>query len=230
MNEGFFDPVVRSFTLLLGFLPRLFALVAVLFVGLIAAWVIRRLLFWLLSLFRFEELGRKLHLANAFSFLRIHRPLPALLADLAYILMLIAFLIVGLDALDPLSPGSLVASFYSFLPRLLIAFLILIAAYVVSVFVCQWALVAAVNAQWRAARAISGGIQFLVLSLGLSMALEEIGVARGIVISAFALSFGGVVLALALAFGIGGADLAKRALETKLGGQKEREPDEFSHL
>jgi hypothetical protein len=230
MNDGFFEPVTRSFLLLLDFLPRLFALAAVLLAGLIAAWIVRRLVFWLMSLFRFEELARKLHLANAFAFLRVSRPFPALVADLVYFLILVAFLIVGLDALDPMSPGALVASFYGFLPRLMIALLILIASYVVSVFVCQWALVAAVNAQWRGARAISGGVQFLILSLGLSMALEEIGVARGIVISAFALSFGGVVLALALAFGIGGADIARRALETKIGGHKNHEPDEISHL
>lgn len=230
MMERFVEPLRRSFGFLAELLPRLLALLALLLVGLVAAWVVRRITQWILGFFRFQEVARRLGLVNAFSAMRVHRPLPVLLSDLAYVLVLVAFLVVGLDALDPMSPGALVASFYAFLPRILVAFLILIAAYVVSVFLCQWSLVAAVNAQWRGARAIAGGVQFLVLSLGLSMALEQLGVAPGIVLSAFALSFGGVVLALALAFGIGGSDLARRALERRLGGAKDDDPDPFSHL
>lgn len=230
MNEGFFDPLARSFALLLDLLLRLLALAAILLAGLLAGWLVRRALLWLLGLLRLEEVTGKLGLSGAFSALRVSRPLHVLIADVAYAMVLITFLIVGLDALDPASPGSVASSFYSFLPRVLVSFVILLAAYVLSVFIGQWALVAAVNAQWRGARAISGGIQFLVLSLGLSMALEELGVASGIVTSAFVLSFGGVVLALALAFGIGGAEIARKTLETRIGSPGGGKPDPFSHL
>lgn len=231
MMQDFLEPLKRSFGVIGELLPRLFAMLAVVLIGLLAAWLIRRVILWLLNLMRIDSLGTRLGLKNAFSALRVGRPLPVLIADLVYGLVLIIFLVVGLDSLDPASPGGLVQAFYGFLPRILVAALILIAGYVVSVFVSQWALVAAVNAQWRPARAISTTIQFLVLTLALSMALEQLGVARGIVVSAFGLSFGGIVLALALAFGIGGADLARKTLETRLGNKpKEEEPDEFSHL
>jgi hypothetical protein len=231
MTEGFFEPLSRSFALLLDLLLRLLVLVAILVVGLVAAWLVRRILVWFLGLLRLEELTRKFGFAGAFSAVRLSRPLPLLVADVCYALVLVTFLIVGLDALDPDSPGAVATSVYGFLPRVLVAFVILMASYVLSVFIGQWTLLAAVNAQWRGARAISGGVQFLVLSLGLSMALEQLGVARGIVTSAFVLSFGGVVLALALAFGIGGAEIARRTLESRIGGGSEASPpDEFSHL
>jgi hypothetical protein len=231
MMQDFFEPLKRSFGVIGELLPRLFAMLAVVFIGLLAAWLIRRVTLWLLNLLRIDSLGRKLGLKNAFSALRVGRPLPVLIADIVYGLVLIIFLVVGLDSLDPASPGGLVQAFYAFLPRILVAALILIAGYVVSVFAGQWVLIAAVNAQWRPARAISTTIQFLVLILALSMALEQLGVARGIVVAAFGLSFGGIVLALALAFGIGGADLARKTLESRLGNKpKEEEPDEFSHL
>jgi len=231
MFQEFFDPLVQSFSIIIELLPRLFALVAIILAGLLVAWIVRRVVLWLFTLLRLEAIARRLGLSNVFSTLRVGRPLPALLADAFYGLILVIFLIVGLDALDPQTPGGLVDSFHSFLPRILVAALILIAGYVVSVFVGQWVLVAAVNAQWKPARAISGGVQFLVLTLSLSMALEQLGVARGIVVSAFGLSFGGVVLALALAFGIGGAEIARKTLETRLGkGKEEEKPDEFSHL
>ncbi len=54
------------------------------------------------------------------------------------------------------------------------------------------------------------------------MALEQLGIGRGAITVAFAILFGGVVLALALAFGLGGKDIAREYLEKKIkGGDKE---------
>jgi hypothetical protein len=56
------------------------------------------------------------------------------------------------------------------------------------------------------------------------MTLEELGVARQTVISAFSIVFGAVMLGLALAFGLGGQDLARRTLERYVGNnQKEKD-------
>jgi hypothetical protein len=222
----FFDPLLKSFDVILDLLPRIFALLAVLVVGLVVAWLARRIVEWLLNLVKLDSWGRRFGLDHAFAVMRVGRPLPVLIADALYGLVLVVFLVIGLDALDPASPGTLVSSFYGFLPKILVALLILIAGYVVSVFVSQWVLIAAVNAHWRPARGIATGVQFLVLILTLSMALDQLGVARGIVVAAFALSFGGVVLALGLAFGIGGADMAKRALESRLGKPEEKKDDD----
>lgn len=51
------------------------------------------------------------------------------------------------------------------------------------------------------------------------------------VVAAFSIAFGGVVLALALAFGLGGRDLARELLERRLRSEKDQdEKDEISHL
>ena len=117
------------------------------------------------------------------------------------------------------------------MPRILIAVLILIVGWAVSVFVAQAALLTAVNAGFRLARPIATALQFLVVAIALAMALEQLGIAQGIVIAAFVVAFGGIVLALALAFGLGGVEFARRALERRLGslGEGGRE-DDISHV
>ena len=55
----------------------------------------------------------------------------------------------------------------------------------------------------------------------LAMALEQLQIAPGIVVAAFSLLFGGIVLALAIAFGVGGIDAAKRIIEK--GGEEKKE-------
>ena len=59
------------------------------------------------------------------------------------------------------------------------------------------------------------------------MALEQLGIGRETIIIAFAIVFGGIVLALSIAFGLGGRDIAKEYLEKKLKGE---EKDEIEHL
>ena len=56
------------------------------------------------------------------------------------------------------------------------------------------------------------------------MAMEELGVARQTVIAAFSIVFGASMLGLAIAFGLGGQDLARRTLESYIGDAK-REKD-----
>ena len=68
----------------------------------------------------------------------------------------------------------------------------------------------------------------------LAIALEQIGVGQNIVVAAFTIIFGGVVLALALALGLGGRELGKEWLEKKFGkkvrGKEKEEKDMWSHI
>jgi hypothetical protein len=57
------------------------------------------------------------------------------------------------------------------------------------------------------------------------MTLEELGVARQTVISAFSIIFGALMFGLAIAFGLGGQDLARKVLEKYLGNTQQKEKD-----
>jgi hypothetical protein len=66
----------------------------------------------------------------------------------------------------------------------------------------------------------------------ISMCFEELGLAAHTVLVAFTLVFGALMLGLAIAFGLGGQDLARRYLEGKFiyDKAKTEERDELSHL
>jgi hypothetical protein len=71
------------------------------------------------------------------------------------------------------------------------------------------------------------GIQLAAVA----MALEQLGIAETIVVVGFGLTFGGLVLAAALAFGLGAKDLAKDFLEQRLSHRgKNDESDDLRHL
>ncbi len=76
------------------------------------------------------------------------------------------------------------------------------------------------------------GASFFTFTISLSMALYHLGIAEKVVVAAFSIIFGGIVLSLALAFGWGGRELAKDFLEKlyRRKEQKKEEQDPISHI
>ena len=72
------------------------------------------------------------------------------------------------------------------------------------------------NLNLEYARLLSAGVKVLVNVLAVAMALEHLRIAVGIVELAFGILFGGIVLALALAVGLGSRRSYKSA-SAKLG-------------
>ena len=106
-----------------------------------------------------------------------------------------------------------ISRLFRFLPEIFVAMVILFLGLVLANFLSRAALLASVNAGLRAARILSWSIRFVIWILAITMALEELGLARQTVIAAFSIVFGASMLGLAIAFGLGGKDLARQMLD-----------------
>jgi hypothetical protein len=93
------------------------------------------------------------------------------------------------------------------------AALLLLAGSLIARFLARSVLISAVNAQLQYARFLSLGVKWLVLVLTAAMALDHLQVGGVIVELAFGILFGGIVLALSLAVGLGSRDLVSRSIE-----------------
>ena len=62
---------------------------------------------------------------------------------------------------------------------------------------------------------LSDAVKVIIVVLAISMAFEELGLAQRTVLIAFTIVFGALMLGLALAFGMGGRDLARQFLERR---------------
>ena len=65
----------------------------------------------------------------------------------------------------------------------------------------------------------------MLIVLTLAMSLEQLQIAPGVVVAAFSIIFGGIVLALSIAFGVGGIDTAKRIIEKNSEEKRETKRD-----
>jgi hypothetical protein len=107
---------------------------------------------------------------------------------------------------------------------------LLLAGGLVAGFARRSVLIAAVNAGLPSARLLSSGAHAALFVLFAAMALEEVGLGQRVVLTAFAISFGGVVLALALAFGLAGKEIARESLERLLRRRGPEDEDGLKHL
>lgn len=136
------------------------------------------------------------------------------------------FATMGIDALGlPGTPGA-TGPLVQLLPRLLAAALILIVGWLAANFLGQAALLAAVNAGLPEAGFVSRGVRWAVLLFTGATTLTQLGIGSEMVMVTFGITFGGLIFALALAFGLGGRALAQEILERRLRRGGESDPTE----
>jgi hypothetical protein len=211
------------------FLPRLIVLLILAFVGWVIAYLIKAVLRSLLRLIKFDKLSEN---AGA-SQLLTKAGLPSateVLSRFVFWVAWLGFVLLGVSVLGILGLQEQIARFFLFLPRLFVAIFIMFFGLLAAGFFSRAALLAGVNANLPSPRVLSLAVRSIIIVFVLSIAFEELGLAEQTMLVAFGIAFGALMLGLAIAFGIGGRDLARRFLEKRfVRGEKENE-DEPSPL
>lgn len=212
------------------YLPRLIVMLIIAFVGWVIAYLLKMLVRSILRLTKFSKLAE-----NAGATQLLHQAaLPSsteLVSRFVFWVAWVGFILVGVSVLGIGGLQEYISRFFLFLPRLIAALVILFFGSLAASFFSRAALLAAVNANFRSSRLLSLSIRILVSIFTLSMVFEVLGVAEQTMLIAFGTAFGAVMLGLAIAFGLGGQDLAREFLERRLGaGKKEEKEDELSPL
>jgi len=236
MGEVWKSAITDSFDKFLAkvitFVPNLLAMVTILIIGFLIAWIIRILLLRFLKAIQFDKVSDRWGLTQILSKGGMTYSPANLLSGFFYWVIVLITLILGINALEVAATQNFIARFFNYLPNLFSAVIILVIGYLIAIFLSQAALIAAVNAQIDSARLLSHVVRWLIIILSLTMALYQLGIAEKIIMVAFSVIFGGIVLALAIAFGWGGRELAKDFLEKlyKRREKKEEGKDNFSHI
>jgi hypothetical protein len=233
MGEVWKVAITGSFNKFLGkvltFLPNLLAMVTILIIGLLIAWVFKILLLRFLKAIQFDRLSERWGFTHLLSKAGMAYSPASLLSRFFYWVIVLITLILGINALEVAVIQNFIAQFFNYLPHLFAAILIFIIGYLIAIFMGQATLIAAVNAQMDSAKLLGRAVRWFILILALTMALYQLGVAEKVIIAAFTITLGAIALALAIAFGWGGRDLAKDFLE-KIYKKKGEGPDHISHI
>jgi len=133
-------------------------------------------------------------------------------------------LLVGISALDAALPARLAVRVFEYIPNVIAAMLVLVGGTIAARIVGRSVLISAANMRIQSARLLSVGVKWMLFVLAGAMALQHLGIGGTIVTLSFGILFGGIVLALALAVGLGSKDVVSR------GWEQERTKDTREHI
>jgi hypothetical protein len=230
VEQSLNQAMVRVLSQFASLLPGLAALIVALFISVLLAGVLTRIVRRLLVSIQFD--GRMFRGGSSALVECSPSRSPTLLVTrvIWWTLVFVGFLI-GLSAMDTALTSELVVRLFSYLPNVLAALIVLLAGNIIARFLARSVLIGAVNMNLQYARLLSAGVKWLVIVLAVAMALEHLSIGGDIIRLGFGILFGGIVLALALAVGLGSKDLVTRSLEREASRTPARDAEEsFSHF
>jgi hypothetical protein len=229
IQQALHESMLRVITKVANLLPGIVALVVALALAIVLASVLAYVLRRSLASIQFDERLASWGLGGLAELSPLHSPTRLVVRLVSWTIVLIGFL-VGLTAFDATLTSQFVDRLFSYLPNVIAAIVLLLVGNVVARFLARSVLIGAVNMNLQYARLLSMGVKWLVLVLAVAMALEHLAIGGHIVSLAFTILFGGIVLALSLAVGLGSKDLVSRSLEREASRTTEEAEDPFRHL
>lgn len=230
IDKVIIQPLEDVFQKLVDFLPNLLTGILVFAIGLVVAWLVKILVVRIFRLLRLDSAFSRSGLDQALQKMAVKDTPGKLFGRMFFWLVAVIFFVLSLSVMRVPVIDRLLENFLLYIPNIFVALIILAIGYFLGNFLGRAALIAAVNAGVRLAALISKGVKTFIMLLAAAMALEQLGIGRSTVIAAFTIAFGGAVLALALAFGLGGQDQARRILAKRFEKDGDKERDELKHL
>lgn len=225
------EPLEVLFLRFREFVPNLLAMLVILLVGIIMASVAKLVVVKFLAAVKFDSWSDRMGFTKLMRKGDLWNKPSAILGEIAFWLLIIVTLMSGLNALQVPAIDNLVGQFFSYIPRLFSAAMIMIVGYVLSGFISRTVLITAANSGFHYAKILAKTVNTLLIVLIMAMVMEQLQIAPGIVLAAFSIIFGGIVIALAIAFGVGGISAARRMIENEASSSHDEEyRDEIEHI
>lgn len=190
------------------FLPKLLAAMLLLLVGWLLARVLRAGVKRGLEALGFGHMAEKSGLEALIRQGGVDLSLAGIIAGTTYWLVLLVVAVSAANSLGLDSVAGLANKVILYLPKVVLAVLILVFGTLFARLINRLIFTWLNNNKFPGALTVSTGSEYAVQIFALFLALEQLEIGTTMLTVAFAIVFGGVVLALALAFGLGGREWA----------------------
>jgi hypothetical protein len=208
-----YDPVREMLTRLMAYLPMLLGALIILIIGWIVAKIIKSIVNTLLKLVRFDTLADKAGITAVLEKGQIETGPRKVVCGLVYWLIMIMVLVMVVNALGLTRTSDILESLFAYIPKVIGALVVLVVAMFLAAFVSGIVRVTAGNAGLPRPELLSGISRWAIIIFAAAISLVQLGIAPLLVSTTFNIVLGGIVLALALAFGLGGRNTAANFLE-----------------
>lgn len=233
LTDVFAEAFQRLGAVLAADLPGIVAMIVVVVSAILVAFAVSRGLHWALARVGFDARARQWGMTTGAGGEPRRQP-TALISRGAFWVVIALGIALALAVLGAGTTSSLGLSLLAFVPRLVVAIVVLLVGVGVARLLERNVLIGAVNQGIRQARLVSLSVKWIVLVLAAAMSLQHVEIGGSLPTIAFAIVVGGIVLAAALAVGLGARDVVGRTLDRggtpAPGAGEEREDAPIQHL
>ncbi len=195
------------------FLPGFFAALIILIVGWVGCNIARRIAVRLLRLCQFDNLADRAGIRGVLERGGIKQSATEILALLVFWFLFLIVIVATLDTLGLPGVKDTLNAIFLYIPKVVAAIIVLILGLYFANFLDTITRTSCANAGLRNSDSIGRIAYYATVVFIIAAILQILDIAAEIVMWAFVSIFGAVCLALALAFGLGGREVAARYLE-----------------
>lgn len=223
-GEAFLTAIADAFRKIFTFLPDLIGALIILWVGWFIAGLLAKLVTNVLRKVNFNQATEKAGLNRFVAASGVRKDPSEIMGELVkwffrIIALLAAFSVLQLPALTVALTGIL-----NFIPRLIVAVVILMVGGLLAGFVGNFVRGAAGSAGFSNGSLVANIARGAILYVAIVAALGQLGVAETVINTLFIGTIAALALALGLAFGLGGRDTASRIWENAYNSAQENLP------
>ena len=183
---------------LVHFVPRLLAVIVILFFGWVIAKLARTAVKRLLVLTQFDRFAQKSGLEAFMSHGNFNITLSGIISQVVYWLVILLFVITGANALGLSEVAVLLQQLASYLPRIIVAILVVIFGTLLARFVNRLVFAWLYSIKFTNALTVSTSAEYGIQILAIFVALEQLGIGMQLIHSLFVIVFGAFFLPLLL--------------------------------
>jgi len=200
-------------------------MVVVLIVGFIISWFIKKLLARLLILFRFDKWANEVGIIGFLQKGGV-KTLPSLvLSKIVYWIFIVVFFSFGLNFIGISQFSEYASRISAALPLIVVSIIIIIIGIILSNFIGRVIYLACENANLKYGDPIAKGVRIFLFVITFGIVFEVIGVGNTIITISFLIIFGGIIMTLSLALGIGLSNVVGELIKERLKASLEKKKE-----
>ena len=204
--------LTAALALVFSFVPKFLGFLVILLVGWIVASAIARAVTFLLRKVGFDRLSDRIGLSRLGQQAGISLDAAGILGRIVYWFVFLIFLVPAVNALGLTSVSDLLGRVIGYLPNVFAAILILLLGMFAATIVADIVRGAMGSAKMGSPNLFANIARYAILGFVALIALEQLGIAPALLNILFTGVVGAAALAAALAFGLGGQDMARKYL------------------
>jgi hypothetical protein len=228
VRPGFFDTLMGSFrdafAMILSAIPRIVGFIIIVAIGWFVSSLVAKAITGLLRAIRFEELMQKSGLADFMNKMGTGIDSVGIVAGVVKWIVRVVVLLVAFDTLGLPAVSDVMRQLLLWLPNLVVAIFVLFIGGIAARALGNIVRGATAEGGFANPETLSNVARTAVWSFAVVIAINQLGIATNLINTLFTGFVGALAIALGLAFGLGGRDLASRTLENWYDQAQEAKP------